>query len=115
LLRYYNMPRGARLARSGSLWRDFLSVNGRRPPSKPFDLSWAFSECVVVARVVTVNSRVENGARVPMLEAEWYSKIDALVGLESGRPPALRGHVFRPLARRKKSSTSTPTPTTTPT
>jgi hypothetical protein len=111
LIRFYNVPSGSRLPRSSSLWRDFLAVTGTRPPSRPFDLSWAFSECVLRAQVVTVDSRPANGARVPMLEAERYSKVDALLALESHSPPVLRGCAFRPL--RRKSSTSTGTSTTT--
>lgn len=92
LIRFYNVPRGGYLARSSGLYRDFLAVLGRRPPSDGFPPSWAFGECVLAARVVTVADRPgPGGKRVPMDESERYSKIDALVSLVSGSSPALRG------------------------
>jgi hypothetical protein len=91
LLRFYNTPRGARLARSSSLWRDFVAVTGRRPPTKGFKPSWAFSNCLLRARVVTVHQRPEGRERISMADCERYSKIDALLGLLQGAPPALSG------------------------
>jgi len=91
LLRFYNESRGSRLARTSSLYRDFVAVTGRRPPAKAFRPSWAFSDCMLRARVVTVRERVDKGARIPMAEWETYSKIDTLVALVSGESPAMRG------------------------
>jgi len=101
LYRFWNAPTGAYLSRRSSLWLDFLAVTGRRPPSQPFDPSWAFSGCWVRAQVVTVTSRVENGQRVPMLEPERYSKVERLVSLVSGKSPALRGEGMKPLNWKK--------------
>jgi len=107
LIRYYNAPRGPRLPRSSSLYRDFLEVTGRRPPSRPFSLSWAFGDCEILARVKTVKDRPARGGRIPMKPVEFYSKVDALLRIVSGRPPVLRGVRFQPLAvpqkKRKKS------------
>ena len=91
LIRFYNEKRGTRLARSSSLWRDYVSLTNRRPPSTGFKPSWMLSGCEVRARVVTVHERVENGRRVPMAECERYSKIDALLEITAGSPPALGG------------------------
>ena len=96
LLRFYNAPRGARLARSSSLWRDFVAVTGRRPPTKGFKASWAFSGCLLRARVVTVHQRVEGRERVSMADCERYSKIDALLGLLQGAPPVCCAEVAAP-------------------
>lgn len=102
LLRFYNVQKGSRLARSSSLYGDFVAVVGRRPPSTTFKLSWAFSGAVVRARVVTVKDRPgPGGKRVPMPDFEHYSKIDALTGFESGSTPATRGS-FEGVARPKK-------------
>lgn len=92
LIRFYNVPRRRYLARSSGLYRDFLAVLGRRPPSGGFAPSWAFAECVLSAHVATVCDRPgPGGKRTPMAESEHYSKVDSLVSLVSGCSPALRG------------------------
>lgn len=106
--RFYNPPRG-RLARSSNLWRDFVALTGKRPPSNGFGPAWLLKDCRVVARVAMVKDRPgPKGKRVPMAECEWYSRVESFVRIESGQPPVLAGSCDTqiPKAARKKKSSS---------
>jgi hypothetical protein len=109
VLRFWNVPSSAYLPRTSSLFRDYLAVFGKRPPMRPFDPTWAFGGCRVLGVVRTVDMRVEKGERVPMADAEKYSKIERLVAFVSGRSPALAGMRPRPLLWNLKKSKATTT------
>ena len=110
-IRFYNEKRGTRLSRSSSLWRDFVRLTGRRPPSAGFKPVSLLSGCEVRARVVTVHERVENGKRVEMAECETYSKIDALLAITAGTPPALGGSNDGRASQKSRTSSSNRTAT----
>jgi hypothetical protein len=85
LARFYNLPRrGGRPGRSSSLFLDFARIAGRRPPGllRPPQF---LAGCVFSARVVTVEPREG------LPETLRYSRIDALLRVEAGAPPILRG------------------------
>ena len=106
LLRFYNMPPGKRrLARSSNLWRDYLQLTCRRPPSRGCRPSELLAGCEVLAEVVTVTERAiskqereelkRQGAkkippRVPIPPAARYSKVDRLLAITAGTPRCLR-------------------------
>jgi hypothetical protein len=113
LIRFYNEKRGSRLARTSSLWRDYVRLTHRRPPSAGFKPSWLVSGCEVLVRVVTVHEHVENGVRVPMEACERYSKIDLLLSITAGSPPALSGSRDGKVPQKKRTSSSSPNGTAT--
>ena len=106
ILRFYNEQRGPYLARSSALWRDFLTLTGRRPPSAGFRPSALFRDCQILARVATLSEQVIAGKREKLPEAAHYSKIEGFVRIEAGRPPALTGSMQG--QRRKKRTRTRP-------
>ena len=87
LMRFYNVPpRGRRIARSSGLYRDYVSVIGRRPPKtfKPVDF---LKGCEVLAKVVTVaRTQGPNGRWKETPEEIHYSKIESILERTAGWP-----------------------------
>ena len=83
LTRFYNVPKGPRLARSHSLYRDYARLYGKRPPKRirP-DQFLAGRE--LKAHVVKV-ARIQSGGSWQETPADLqYSKIDELMEITMG-------------------------------
>lgn len=108
ILRFYNIPRGGRLARSSSLAIDFVNLTGLRPTAS-LTPDRFLKGCEVLGRVVTVRDRVDGRRRIQLPEAVHYSKVAELLKITAGSPPCLHGRA--PEGRRSPSSPATRTRT----
>ncbi len=102
VLRFYNIPKGARLARSSNLAIDFINLTGLRPPAT-LTPDWFLKGCEVLGKVVTVRERVDGRRRIQRPETLHYSKVDELLKITAGSPPCMAG---RPQRGRASTSTS---------
>jgi hypothetical protein len=99
LIRYVNLPhwwsgKGAskgRLARSSSLYADFVAITQKLPPNRKFDLAKLYRQSLLRVAVVTVTDRPGKGKRTPMAEVERYSKIERILGQEAGPHGGTKG------------------------
>lgn len=94
LRRYWNPPKGPRLARNSSLFLDYVAVTGSRPPTKGIAPANFLRDCRVGVYVTTVDRRPgRKGEKkwVKNPEALWYSKIEYIDRLTLGAPPCMRG------------------------
>ena len=99
LLRFVNVPKqwlGKRthqkarsLARTSTLWLDYVAITERVPPARVFGPAALYKDSLLRAKVVTVKEQNVNGKRIKMPECAWYSKIETIICQEAG-PHALR-------------------------
>ena len=90
IMRFYNVPKGPFLPRSHNLYRDYVAVFRRRPPSSGVTPK-AFKGCVFLVETATVKHQIQGRRRIELPEDCWYSKIDRLIRLIAGSPPFLSG------------------------
>jgi hypothetical protein len=95
LIRFYNVPRGAFLARTHNLWIDYQTLIGGRPPPQGLTPEAFLKGCEILVKTKTVKHRVEGRKRIELPEDCWYSKIDRLIRITAGSPPCMPGRAQR--------------------
>ena len=87
LVRFWNEPRGNFLPRSHNLYRDFVTLIGRRPPSSGLKPEDFLKGCEILVQVVTVK-KGSDGRRMRIQPEDcWYSKIERPIRITAGCPP----------------------------
>lgn len=87
LVRFWNEPRGKFLPRTHNLYKDFVALIRRRPPSSGLKPEDFLKGCEVLVETSTVKRA--SGRRGMEIQPEdcWYSKIDRLIRITAGCPP----------------------------